>query len=64
MAFRKLLMIKKKKISNNKYLFFLVVIAHQTTAPLLPFWLEFLITTVVPMTCFYLIAERYTQVKP
>ena len=59
MAFRNLLM-KKKKFSNNKYLFFLVVIVHQTTAPLLPFWLEFLVTTVVP--CFYLIAERYTCV--
>ena len=39
-----------------------MVITRQTTAPLLPFWLEFLITTVVPMTCFYLIAERYTHV--
>ena len=37
-----------------------MVIAHQTTAPLLSFWLEFLITTVVPMTCFYLIAEVHS----
>ena len=39
-----------------------MVIACQITAPLLPFWLEFLITTVVPMTCFYLITESYTCV--
>ena len=33
-----------------------MVIARQISAPLLPFWLEFL------MTCFYLIAESYTCV--